>query len=417
VLVTGLLATTLAWLGWVWWRTDRLTQRHPVRWLVIATATMIVCWLPPVIEQLHPGTGNMRKLYHQFTDPGEPFVGARAAIKAMIGRFNLFGPWLIDPLKDPRSSPNYLGFVLFAVLVGASVWWAWKRHERVELTLFAVLSVATVLGFMSTTRIFGTFFDYVIRWMSPLVAMWIAACMWSCWLTWRARPSSASNNHSMVTGMVLGVALMTVVTVVGVARATSAEIPYKRDSTLTGELSAQLERSLDPTVHYQINEFDPVALGSAAFGLALELERHHLHAGVGPWGRAGVMPFRVVSDEQAESTLWYVASKPTIAAFAALPGAAVRASFDVRSADEAKRSDQLAASLLQMLCAAGRPDLRGLLYSRWGDTALAYTPGLPSGRAPLLQEYTDLRQPAAVVELPVGINGYDVAPQPPACAG
>ena len=44
-------------------------------------------------------------------------------------------------------------------------------------------------------------------------------------------------------------------------------------------------------------------------------------------------------------------------------------------------------------------------------------PGLPIGVAPLLQQYTDLRQPAAVVELPVGVNGYDVAPVPPDCAG
>ena len=127
------------------------------------------------------------------------------------------------------------------------------------------------------------------------------------------------------------------------------------------------------------------------------------------------MPFRVVDDEHAESTLWYVATKPTIAAFSELPGAVVRATFDVRSAAEVERSDQLEADLLQALCAAGRPELRGLLYARWGDTALAYTPGLPSTVASLLQRYGDLRQPAAVVELPVGINGYDVAPTVPAC--
>ncbi|MGZ4791144.1 MAG: hypothetical protein ACXWBO_04710, partial [Ilumatobacteraceae bacterium] len=186
VLVTGLLASALGWLGWLWWRTDRLAGRHPLRWLGIATATMVVSWLPPVIEQLRPGTGNMRKLYHQFTDPGEPFVGARAAIKAMVGRFNVFGPWLIDPQKDPRATPNYVGFALFVVLVGVSARWAWRRRDRVELTLYAVLSVATVLGLISTSRIFGTFFEYVIRWMSPLVAMWVAASLWSCWLTWRS---------------------------------------------------------------------------------------------------------------------------------------------------------------------------------------------------------------------------------------
>jgi hypothetical protein len=417
VLVTGLLATTLAWLGWLWWHTDRLASRHPLRWLGIAAAALIVSWLPPVIEQLRPGTGNMRKLYHQFTDPGEPFVGLRAALKAMVSRFNLLGTWLFDPQRDPRSTPNYIGFVVFVVFVGASARWAWKRRERVELTLWAVLSVATVLGLFSTTRIFGNFLEYVIRWMSPLVAMWVAASLWSCWLTWRSRATTLRGGRALLAGTAVMVALMTAVTAVGVARAVTAEIPYKRDSTLTGALSAQLEHSLDPAVHYQINEFDPVALGSAAFGLALELERHHLHAGVGPWGVAGVMPFRVVSDEQADSTLWYVASSPAIAAFSALPDAIVRASFDVRSADEAKRSDQLAADVLQVLCTAGRQDLRGLLYARWGDYALAVTPGLPSAAASPLQQYIDLRQPAAVIELPVGVNGYDVAPKPPDCAG
>jgi hypothetical protein len=415
VLVTGLLGAVVAWLGWLWWRTDRLATRHPLRWLLIATAAFVISWLPPVIDQLHPGTGNMRKLYHQFSNPGEPFVGPSAAIKAMIGRFNLLGPWLLDPQKDPRSTPNYIGFILFVVLVGAAARWAWRRRERVELALYAVLAVATLLGLISTTRIFGTFFDYVIRWMSPLVALWIATALWSCWLTWRARVPTASGNRTLLTGAAIVGAVTFVLTGIGVARAVTADIPYERDSTLTGALSAELVGSLSPAVRYQINEFDPVALGSAAFGLALELERHGLHAGVGPWGRAGVMPFRVVDDEHADATLWYVATKPVIAAFSELPGAVVRASFDVRSAAEVQRSDQLELDIVQSLCAAGRPELRGLLYARWGDTALAYAPGLPSEVAPLLQEYIDLRQPAAVVELPVGVNGYDVTPVIPAC--
>ena len=66
------------------------------------------------------------------------------------------------------------------------------------------------------------------------------------------------------------------------------------------------------------------------------------------------MPFRVVSDQQADATLWFVASEPVIAAFSELPGATVRASFDVRSPDEVRRADRLEAELLQMLCAAGR---------------------------------------------------------------
>ena len=101
-----------------------------MRWLVVSTATLVVGWLPPVIEQFRPGTGNLRKLYHQFTDPGAPFVGTRAALKAMIGRFNMLGPWLVDAQKDPRSTPNYVGFVLFVALVVVSARWAWRRRDR-----------------------------------------------------------------------------------------------------------------------------------------------------------------------------------------------------------------------------------------------------------------------------------------------
>jgi hypothetical protein len=417
VLVTGLLGVALAWLGWLWWRTDRLADRHPLRWLLIATATMIIAWLPPVIEQLHPGTGNLRKLYHQFRDPGAPFVGATAALKTMIGRFNLLGPWIIDAHKDPRSTPNYLGFVLFVALVLVSVRWAWARRERVELSLYAVLATATVLGFVSTTRIFGTFFEYVIRWMSPLVAMWVAASLWSCWLTWREHTASDGNDRTLLTAGRIGVAVAVVMTAVGVGRALTAEVPYRRDSTMTGALSGQLQRSLDRTARYQINEFDPVALGAVGFGLALDLERHGLRAGVGPWGEAGVMPFRVVSDQEADSTLWFVASTPVIDAFSNLPGAVVRASFDVRSTGEVTRSDELERQLLNVLCTTGHSELRPLLFTRWGHTALAFAPALPREAKPLLQQYTDLRQPAAVVELPVGVNGYEVSPQPPPCAG
>ena len=415
LLVTGLLMASVAWLGWLWLRTERLAGRHPLRWLLIATMTFVVAWLPPVIEQLHPGTGNLRKLYHQFTEPGEPFVGTRAAIKAMASRFNLFGPWLINPLQDPRSTPNYLGFVLFVALLGAAARFAQRRRERAEMALYAVLGLATVLGLFSTTRVFGTFFEYVIRWMSPLVAMWIAAAVWSCWLTWRARSPAQLGPRPIVVGTAALAVLLCVATAIGVARAVSAEIPYHRDSIISGALSAQLEASLDPALRYQINEYDPVTLGPIAFGLALELERHHLHVGVGPWGRAGVMPFRVVDDEHADATLWYTAGAPLIAAVSALPGAVIRASFDVRTPDEVRRSDQLQAELLQLLCSAGREDLRPLLSARWGDTVLAFKQGLPSEIAPLLREYTDLRQPAVVVELPVGLTGYQAVPAVPDC--
>jgi hypothetical protein len=280
------------------------------------------------------------------------------------------------------------------------------------------MSAATVLGLFSTTRIFGVFFEYVIRWMSPLVALWVATSLWSCWLTWRARaPSESMTSHldrrvAVAAGVVAVCACAA--TGIGVVRAANAEIPYQRDSAVTAALSAQLDTALDPTIRYQINEVDPVALGSVAFGMALQLEKEgRVHAGVGPWGVAGVTPFRVVDDQQAGARLWYVASQPLIDAFSSIPGALVMAEFDVRSAEEAQRSDQLQADLLQVLCAAGRPELRNVLFSRWGHTLLTFMPDLPAEAAPLLQQYSDLRLPAAVIDLPLDVDGYLVTAQPP----
>jgi hypothetical protein len=301
--------------------------------------------------------------------------------------------------------------VLFVALVAVSSRWAWLRRDRVELSLYAVLAATTVLGLFSTMRIFGIFFEYVIRWMLPLVALWVAASVWSCWLTWQAR-ATADRRLQVAGGAVVVFALAA--TGLGVARAASAEVPYQRDSTITKALSTELESTLDPAIRYQINEVDPVALGSVAFGIALELEKkNRVHAGVGPWGVAGVMPYRVVDADEAGATLWYVASTPLIDAFNAQPGAVEMASFDVRSAPEAERSDQLQTELLQVLCDAGRPDLRDLLFKRWGHTLLTFMTDLPPEAKPLLQQYSDLRLPAAVIELPLGVDGYLVTAQPP----
>lgn len=127
------------------------------------------------------------------------------------------------------------------------------------------------------------------------------------------------------------------------------------------------------------------------------------------------MPFRVVSDQEADSTLWYVATNPVIDAFAAIPGAVVTASFEVRSPMEVQRSEQLEGELLQALCDEGRPELRPLLFVRWGHAALSLVPDLPPEALSLLKQYDNLRQVTAVIELPVGVNGYAITTPLAAC--
>jgi hypothetical protein len=399
VLVLGTLAAAAMWWLASWWRARTSGAPTPWRWLAISMGTGVAMWLLPVIEQLQRGTGNLRKVYDQFTRPTEPYVGVGAAMKAMSGRFNLIGPWLDDPLRSPTANPNVIGFVLFCALVGGGAWCAWQRRLRVELTLYAVLTWVTLLGAVSTARIFGSFFEYVVRWMLPLVALWVGTATWSITRSVVSRRPAA---HRHVVGSALVAAV--VCAAVGVARGVAADVPYRADSDITAVLAEQLSASLDRELTYQINERDPVALGSVAFGLHLQLDKEGFHAGVGPWGRAGVKQFRVVDDSEADATLWYVAGDRLIAAVASLPGARVVAEFDVRTPSQVAESNRLAGEIVQVLCSAGRDDLEPYLYARWGYTSVGFQRGLPAEVVPLLERLTDMRQPAAVVQVPVGVD-------------
>ena len=177
-------------------------------------------------------------------------------------------------------------------------------------------------------RIFGVFFEYVIRWMLPLVALWVATCVWSCWLTWRAEadtpaePVEAGDGRKMQIGVGIVVACATVLAAgrscpccraprcrINATARSPGRWPSNWRARSTRRSATRSTRSI--RLHWARSRSD----------LALELEKHSdVHAGVGPWGVAGVTPFRVVDTDEADSTLWYVASEPVIDAFMAVAG-------------------------------------------------------------------------------------------------
>jgi hypothetical protein len=260
-----------------------------------------------------------------------------------------------------------------------------------------------VLGAISTTRVFGTFFEYVIRWMLPLVALWVGAALWSIGRALRAGvPRLDGRAVWVVAPFIVGVAT------VGVVRAAGGEVPYPRDVAITAALSRGARAALDPSLRYQFNEVDPVALGAVAYGLALDFEHHDWHSGVGPWGAAGAMSHRVINDVQADAALWYVASARLIDRFAAVPGAKVIARYDVRTPAEATRSDELERQIVAGLCADGGEKAAEVMYLRWGETRVLFDPSTSPRVHSLVYEFTALRQPAAIIQLPPGAPAIDL---------
>ncbi len=158
----------------------------------IAVAVTVAMWLPPVVDQMRRTPGNLRILWDHFTATteadGSPrvFVGGSSALKAFAGEFAVPGPWIRGAFRQPTDSPNVFTFALAVMIVGAIVVVLVRRRglpERgVLIRLFGLLGMLTVVGIFSMSRIFGEFYDYVIRWWWVIVA-WVFVALRA-----RARP-------------------------------------------------------------------------------------------------------------------------------------------------------------------------------------------------------------------------------------
>ncbi len=83
-------------------RREAGTVRDAVRWGAVAAGVALVCWLPPLIDQV-AGSGNLRKIL-SFSGEGRATIGGAAGLRA-AGRAVAFPPMLLSRrLTDDRLS-------------------------------------------------------------------------------------------------------------------------------------------------------------------------------------------------------------------------------------------------------------------------------------------------------------------------
>lgn len=417
--VAGGLA--LAAVAAVAWRLRRAGHADRVRmaWVLVAsTVAGVAAWVAPLIEQARIGTGNLRKVLEQFLDPQVPSVGLVAAAEAAAARLNLVGMWQSGAFGDARSGLSVVGAVGVVVIAGLALTLA-RGRNGVSTTWLGLLAGTTALGFVSASRVFGTFFEYVVRWFVPLTGLWAGTASWAMLRRLptgdRAAADRSQHETARRVSLLLGALALTVV---GVVRAAGAEVPYERDGRLVAALEAQLRPALAERLgrgeRLRLEEVDIVSLGSVTFGLVVEFDSGPGRLGVNEWGRWGVQPHRVVAGD-ADGSLWLVTSQRMIDHFASLDGAEVVARADVRTAAEARRSAEVESELIGRLCAMGRADLVGTLARRWGYTVLVLDESLPDEVTALVADLIELGQVAAIIELPLETDGYAVTVPPPAC--
>lgn len=361
--------------------------------LIASSVALVVMWLPPIIEQLTTEPGNLGRLWRHFSDPAESMVGVAGALRAMAGEFNLAGPFVVGAGHLPTESPNLLGTSGFAMLVILGIIAGRKSGDRRISTLQGVLAVSTIIGFIATTRIFGYFYEYVIRWMWVLAMLWMAVSVWALIST---ISTSGSRRLLMGVGCALGVALIVEPSLAGATPA------LERDSRVVQDLSQQLERSLDPTQRYLLRWHDPAALGGTGFGLVLSMEKRGFPLFVDAWAGAAAQKHRVRNEADTDAVLCLEVGSENIARFGTRGDVRRVAEADPRSESEVEESAELRAAIERGLRDTGRSDLLEVLDTQYGHTRLLLDADVSGDVLELLERYNELRLPAAAFIAPQG---------------
>jgi hypothetical protein len=403
LLVGGLLVVALVAVIVRWRHEGRgaAGEGSPVRPILWSIGVLALAWLPPVVDQLRRDPGNLRILWNHFAHPDAASVGLWAAIKAFAGEFNVVGGWVAGP-RQPTEAPFWPGFVLMAAaFIGAFVLNVRRRREPL-IAFQVVISAAALIGIVSIARVFGDFYDYVIRWMWMITVAAAAAILTTAWRELRAvHIRSIEPRVARTAFAVAGALAMVVAGTAMTVNGATAEVPARRDSRLVGGVTPAVADGLDPTERYLVRWHDPMSLGGVGYGVLLELERRGYTVGVDPWGSAAALPHRVMPEQTASAVLWVVTGMKPIADFRARPDAVELGWYDQRTAAEQERSAQLRAQLEARLAEVGRADLIPTIDTQYGIAPLVIgNVGLPQDVKDLAGAYDELREPIAVFVVP-----------------
>lgn len=385
-----------------------------LRWLLIAGATGIVLWVPPLIDEVVNEPGNLTKIVDQLGTPEDDPLGLREAGRLVLARADLWQLVVIEPqhpgtyvrvLTGPGPSEirGAVALGLWAICAGAAVV---LRHRRL-LALHAVVAGGWAVAWLAVSRIHGVPWPYLMFWAFGIGALMLLAI--GATLLTMARRYGPALVHA---DRALGLAGLALVAMLGV-RLLALAPDARTDTRLE---TSQLARLLPPTVAglrdgvgaatstagtYKVVWRDATHGGSVGIGMVNELIRRGFHVGVAAEERTRIGPHRVLDDERATAQVVY-ASGGWIEEVARQPGAVRVAYDDPRTPAERAEFEQVHASALEALARTGRSDLAERLDRDLFDVAL--NEAIDADVTPLLGRLLEIGVPSAVFVLPGGAS-------------
>jgi hypothetical protein len=412
-LVGGLVLVAVVGIAWTAYkrRGDAVARRSLWEWGGVSAVLGVVLWIPPVIDQFAHSPGNLGIIRDYFGNPPDATIGLHRGVGVLLAQLD---PWklLTRTLVTDGGALEVTGSrvpgALLLVVFGASIIVAWRLRRRALLLLDGVILVALALGLVSSARIFGTVWFYLLLWAWALVALMLFAIGWAAVELVRARLAPD-------TSRIANLARMGAVALAAVTLVASSVFAYQASSVTvqTPRLNNSLGALMGPTATalHQIEARgqrgpylvtwlpDAEAIGSAGFGLLNELLRRGFDARAGEAFRPGSTRYHVI-DGRTPTLEIHLATGPDIVNWQHDSRFTQVAYFDPRSDAERARFDELHTEVVGDLRQAGLGDLVPQVDNNLFMLALATN--VPIGTRRLISNMLDLSMPLAVFIGPPG---------------
>ncbi len=86
------------------------------------------------------------------------------------------GPNLVT--RNPAAAILTVGLWGFAALL------AWRARDRRAMIVHAGLLLAAVIALFSLEHIFGSYFEYTVRWLWIVTGLIVVVSVWTIWSSW-----------------------------------------------------------------------------------------------------------------------------------------------------------------------------------------------------------------------------------------
>ena len=321
----------------------------------------VVLWIPPVIDQLVHTPGNLGIIRDYFSHPPASPIGFGTGVNVLLAQLD---PWKLlthtlvhDPSALLGPSKNlYLEVAgsrvpgsLLLIAFAASVVVAWRLRVRVLLLLDAVVILGLAFGLVSTARIFGTVWFYLLLWSWGLAVLMLLAIGWAVVELVRRGSPSATGNPLAPQALSAVLAIVTLVmSIVFAVQASgiTVQTPRLNESlgAVVGPTASALTRlqSQGARGPYLLTWLpDAEAIGSAGFGMLNELDRRGFDVRSINAFRPGATRYHVINNATPTLEI-HLATGPDIPNWRNDPRYTEVASFDPRTATERKEFDALA---------------------------------------------------------------------------